>query len=209
LSFTSSGGFISYRELLEVDYLLFLSRGFSLCQAGSPELHEKFTERIRPLAKMEIALISNGMSYKQIKHYSDEAFKRYCGVKRPTFTAMVEELKETEKAKQKSGRPSKLSLHDQLLLTLQYWREYRTLFHLGASFGIHESSAQRIVTKVEDRRASSGRFSLPSHHRSTELGTNLMVVLIDATETTIERPKKNSAGTTAARKNAIPSRLSC
>jgi hypothetical protein len=39
LSLTSSGGFISYRELLEVDYLLFLSRGFSLCQAGSPELH--------------------------------------------------------------------------------------------------------------------------------------------------------------------------
>jgi hypothetical protein len=47
LSFTSSGGFISYRELLEVDYLLFLSRGFSLCQAGSPELHVVISDGAR------------------------------------------------------------------------------------------------------------------------------------------------------------------
>jgi hypothetical protein len=164
---------------------------------------------IRPLAKVGCVPIYNNMRYKQIKHYSDEAFKRYCGVNHSTFNAMVKVLEEAEQAKRKPGRPSKLSLPDKVLLTLQYWREYRTFFHAGASVGIHESNAQRIVTKVEDRLAASGQFSLPSHHRATQLGEDLVAVVIDATETPIERPKKNSAVTTVGRKNAIPSRLNC
>ncbi|QLQ32223.1 MAG: transposase family protein [Candidatus Thiothrix singaporensis] len=44
-----------------------------------------------------------------------------------------------------------MSLADQLLLTLGYWREYRTLFHLGVAYGVHESTAQRIVTRTEQR----------------------------------------------------------
>ncbi|MEQ1231018.1 transposase family protein, partial [Acinetobacter junii] len=43
------------------------------------------------------------------------------------------------------GRPSSLSLEDQLLMTLSYWREYRTLFHVAMSHGIHESTASRII----------------------------------------------------------------
>ncbi len=30
---------------------------------------------------------------------------------------------------------------DQLLITLEYWREYRTYFHLGNSWGVNESTA--------------------------------------------------------------------
>ena len=98
---------------------------------------------------------------------------------------------------------------DQLLLTLQYWREYRTLFHVGACFGVHESTAQRMVSKVERRLLDSGRFNLPSRHRALQLGEDLKLVLLDATETPIERPKKNSAATIAARKSVTASRLSC
>ena len=149
------------------------------------------------------------MRYETISHFSDEQFKRYCGVKRALFNEMIEVLEQAERAKRKPGRPSKLSLADQLLLTLQYWREYRTLFHVGASFGIHESSAQRIVTKVERCLLDSGRFNLPHRHRALELGKDLELVLLDATETPIERPKKNSVVTTVARKSATASRLSC
>lgn len=149
------------------------------------------------------------MRYQQLIDFSNEAFKRYCGVKRVLFDEMVEVLEAAEQAKRKPGRPSELSVADQLLLTLQYWREYRTLFHVGACFGVHESSAQRIVTKVERRLLDSGRFNLPNRHRALELGEELELVLIDASETPIERPKKNSAVTTVARKSAIPSRLSC
>jgi hypothetical protein len=38
------------------------------------------------------------------------------------------------------GRPPKLSWAAQLLMTLMYWREYRTEFHIGLAFGISEST---------------------------------------------------------------------
>ena len=54
-------------------------------------------------------------------------------------------------AKQGSrGSYSKLSIPDQILLTLQYWRKYRTLFHIAQDWGVHESTAQRIVKRIED-----------------------------------------------------------
>ncbi len=48
------------------------------------------------------------------------------------------------------GRPSKLSLEDQVLFCLSYWREYRTLFHVATSYGVSEPTASRIVRHVED-----------------------------------------------------------
>ncbi|WP_197710996.1 helix-turn-helix domain-containing protein, partial [Acinetobacter baumannii] len=36
------------------------------------------------------------------------------------------------------GRPPKLSIEDQILLGLSYWREYRTLFHVATSYGVSE-----------------------------------------------------------------------
>jgi hypothetical protein len=52
------------------------------------------------------------------------------GVQRDTFEAMVEVLQKQAKLKKSSGAP-KLSLSDQVLVALQYWREYRTYFHIG------------------------------------------------------------------------------
>ena len=57
------------------------------------------------------------------------------------------------------GSYSKLSIPDQILLTLQYWREYRTLFHLAQDWGVHESTAQGIVKRIEDMLIKSQRFS--------------------------------------------------
>jgi hypothetical protein len=74
-------------------------------------------------------------------------FKRLTGVKRETFQLMLSVLKQSEQDKKRAGRPSKLSLADQLLLTLMYWREYRTQFHIAKSYGIHEANANRIIAK--------------------------------------------------------------
>ena len=74
------------------------------------------------------------------------------------------------------------------MLTLSYWREYRTQFHIAASYGVHESTANRIITKVEDLLIASGKFNLPKRREVQE--TDWLVVLIDATESPIERPKK-------------------
>ncbi len=53
-------------------------------------------------------------------------------------------------SKKKTGRPGKLSVEDQVLMTLEYWREYRTYFHIGQSWGVNESTAYRIIRKIED-----------------------------------------------------------
>lgn len=140
------------------------------------------------------------MVYEQLKELTPSAFKRYCGVKPQTFTAMLEVLKAREGRKKRPGRPPKLALEDQLLLTLQYWREYRTLFHIATSYGLHESTTARIVKRTEDVLVASEKFNLPKKRELTN-DHELVVVIVDSTETPIERPKKSSNATSVARRN--------
>lgn len=143
------------------------------------------------LQKWYFAPIYGDMRYEQTKSLRDSEFKRLCGVKRHTFEAMLKELKAAEAAKVKPGRPCKLSLEDQLLMTLLYWREYRTLFHLGAAMGLSESAASRRVRWIEDVLVRSGRFALPKRtERFAGPAGQLQAVVVDTTETEIERPKK-------------------
>ncbi|MEZ7921773.1 MAG: transposase family protein [Acinetobacter towneri] len=99
---------------------------------------------------------------------------------------MVEQLQKQVPAK---GRPSKLSLEDQVLLCLSYWREYRTLFHVATSYGVSEPTASRIVRHVEDCLIQSNLFNLPKNLPAGE-GIDWNVVIVDATEIPIQRPKK-------------------
>lgn len=132
------------------------------------------------------------MRYEQTKLLRDVEFKRLCGVKRHTFETMHEELRAAQKAKTKPGRPGKLSLEDQLLMTLLYGREYRTLFHLSTTMGVSEGTASRRVRWVEDTLIGSGRFALPKRTERFARGAagQLKVVVVDATETPVERPQK-------------------
>ena len=58
---------------------------------------------------------------------NDTGFKRYTGIHKTTFHEMLNALQQHEAHKTKSGRPSALSLEEQILLALTYWHEYRTL----------------------------------------------------------------------------------
>lgn len=69
----------------------------------------------------------------EVKNLSSRDFKRLYGVRRETFQQMVEVARSQTPPKKKQGRPNILSLENQVLLTLEYWREYRTYFHLGLS----------------------------------------------------------------------------
>lgn len=100
------------------------------------------------------------MKYAYIKSLSDQQFKRLVGIKTTTFSEMLEVLN-INQSKHHRGRPSKLNVEDQLLMTLSYWREYRTLFHIATTYGIHESSASRIITKIENILITSKKFRLP------------------------------------------------
>ncbi len=50
----------------------------------------------------------------------------------------------------------------------------------------------------------SGKFRLPSKKQLYQNAYNWDVVVVDVTESPIERKKKNSAGTTVERKSGIP-----
>lgn len=84
------------------------------------------------------------MSFEQIKSLSPEFFKRYCGVKPDTFAEICEFARtELRRVQKKSGRPCKLSVADQVLLTLEYWREYPTQFHLAKRWQLSEATVSR------------------------------------------------------------------
>ncbi|MFI0478902.1 MAG: transposase family protein, partial [Candidatus Rhabdochlamydia sp.] len=91
------------------------------------------------------------MRYDCLKEFKDEEFLRLTGVKRSTFEKMVDILKEAESSKKLlGGRPKRLSIEDQLLMALEYIREYRTYFHVGASYQISESACYRNIRWIED-----------------------------------------------------------
>jgi hypothetical protein len=147
------------------------------------------------------------MSYQAIKHLQPSQFKRLCGVKPELFQEMVEVLKsELPKPKQKGGQP-KLTVEDQLLIALEYWREYRSYFHMGQSWGVHESTVCRIVHRVEDILIQSQKFHLPGKKTLMSDETEVEAVIVDVGESPIERPQKNSVVTTAEKRRNIPSSL--
>jgi hypothetical protein len=143
------------------------------------------------------------MTCEQIKNLKEKEFKRLCGVKPNLFREMVEVLQvRLPKQKQRGGQP-KLSTEDQLLIALEYWREYRTYFHIAQSWEIHESTVCRIVHRVEDELIKSGKFNLPGKKALALAETEWSAVIIDVGESPIERPKKNSSITTVGRKRDI------
>ena len=132
------------------------------------------------------------MKYKNIQKLKDEEFRRATGVKRKTFKLMLEILnKEEQKKKKIGGRPNKLPVEERLVMTLEYLREYRTFFHISNDYGISEPLCHINIKKVENLLIKSNKFNLPKRKEKLMSEDELEVFLVDATETPIERPKKN------------------
>ena len=144
------------------------------------------------------------MKYEKIAKYTNTKFRRITGVKRATFDKMVEILRKgyAEKHRRRGRRP-KLSIEDLLLATLEYLREYRTYAHIAASYGIAESNIYRGIKRVEDTLIRDGTFSLPGRKAPLKRDTAYEVILVDATESPIERPPKSKNDTIPARKSGI------
>jgi hypothetical protein len=134
------------------------------------------------------------MRFDSINKLKGEAFRRLTGVRRSTFEEMAA-LLFAAKCRQKAagGKPNTLCVEDQLLMMLEYWREYRTYFHIGQTYGISESAAYRNIKWCENTLAKSKSFRLPGRKAVAASDRAFDIVLIDATETPIERPKKTKA----------------
>ena len=112
--------------------------------------------------------------YETLKGYKDEEFRRITGVKRATFFKMVAILEAAYMAK-------------------------------------HMKRGRRAKLCIEDMLLATFEylreyrtFALPGRKSLLKDDSEYEFLLIDATESPIERPKKNSVGTIPGRKNGTP-----
>jgi hypothetical protein len=144
------------------------------------------------------------MRYSEVKGLEAEDFRRLTGVKPATFTRMLYILNEAEVIKKaQGGKPNKLFMEDRLLMALEYLREYRTYFHIAKSYGISESACYRIIRWIENPLIKHKDFSLPGRKELVKSDAQYQVVLLDATETPIQRPKKDKSTFTQAKRSDI------
>ena len=145
------------------------------------------------------------MGYKEIQKLNDTDFRTVTGFKRETFKAMIAVLQAAESERRRRGGPKPdFSIEDKLLMASQYWREYRTYLHIGAAFGTTKGNVCKIVRWVENILIKSGKFNLPGKKKLTQSDMQYEVVLMDATESPIYRPKKTKDGTILAKRGGTP-----
>lgn len=129
------------------------------------------------------------MHFEDIQDCSPAEFKRLTGVQKETFQHMLATLNQSLRD---FGRPPALSRADQLLLTLMYYREYRTQLHIAKTYKISESAVCRTIHKIEKALLTSDTFHLPGKKALVRPDCPIKVVVVDATESPIERPKKTA-----------------
>jgi Helix-turn-helix of DDE superfamily endonuclease len=142
------------------------------------------------------------MFYKDVENLKPPLFKRLTGVKKEVFLLMhdsVTSFKQEIRKHVSRGRPPKLTYADKILLMLMYYREYRSQFHIGVAYGIAESTVCEIISEMENILIQDKRFHLPGKKVLRE--NTFEVVLVDVTESPVERPKKNSGEIIQAKRN--------
>ncbi len=149
------------------------------------------------------------MFWEKIKNHTNSNFKRLTGVEFKTFKVMVKAVKSNDSKKvkkkgNKRSRPYHLSVEDQILMTLMYYREYRTQFHIGETYGLHESNVGKNIRRIESILKKCNEFTLPGKDKLSGTNHQFEVILIDATESPIERPKKNSTYITQEKRKNTP-----
>lgn len=133
------------------------------------------------------------MMFDKLKSIKKKEILRLTGIDENTFNKIFEILKIEElKKSKKGGKPNKLSLKNRLLMALEYWREYRSYFHIAKSYGISESSCFRNIKWIENTLIKNPNFQRLDGQKSL-LNDNFKdkTVIIDVTESAIQRPKKD------------------
>ena len=142
------------------------------------------------------------MKYENIKNHKEAAFKQVTGVTPATFQAMLEVIETAYgEAHKNRGRHRKLSREDMLLMTLEYYKEYRSLECIGASYGLTKATVGKVIKWVEEALIKSGEFSLPGKKKLVQPTIEYEVIVVDTTETPIQRPKNNQRKYYSGKKN--------
>lgn len=150
--------------------------------------------------------MSKTRKYRKVNKLSSQDFKRISGVSKETFKEMLKAIKSFYlKRKSKGGRKTLLSPSDELLMMLEYYREYRTFKHLGVDYEVSESSAHYIVTKIEKILIEKPQFHLSKlkHFAPKNNDNNIDIKIVDVTESQCERPKKSKRNITLEKRKNI------
>lgn len=127
----------------------------------------------------------------RIEKLEEEKYQELFGVKKATFFKLLEILEKAYmQLHSRGGKPPKLSVLDKLVITLCYYREYRTMQHIAFDYGVVKSAICDAVHWVENVLIKQDEFHLPGKKKLLESNNDIKTILIDATEHEIERPKK-------------------
>jgi hypothetical protein len=133
-----------------------------------------------------------------------DVFKRLYGVEPDTFDKMKAILqREYDKIHKKGGSPPKLTVKDKLTAALKYLREYRTMESIGADYIVSKSTICESIQWVENTLAKDKTFKLPGKKVLKETSDTIEYIIVDVTESPIQRPKKGQKEYYSGKKNAI------
>jgi hypothetical protein len=131
-------------------------------------------------------------------------FKRLYGVKPDTFHKMLSILqKEFDALHKNGGKPPKLTPENKLYITLKYLREYRTMDSIAAEYGVCKGTVCLAIQWVEDTLVNDGTFALPGKRVLKRKSESIQYIVVDVTESPINRPKEGQKAYYSGKKSAI------
>ena len=139
-------------------------------------------------------------------NYNDEfhTFKRLHGVNPDTFKQMLSILQKEFNIQHKhGGKPPKLTPEDKLYVTLKYLRDYRTMDSIAAEYKVCKGTICLSIQWVEDTLVKDGTFELPGKRVLKRKSDTIEYIVVDVTESPINRPKYNQKEYYSGKKNAI------
>jgi len=95
--------------------------------------------------------------------YSSASFKRATGIHKNVFLEIIEILnhhKQLHRKHQTSGNKSILSTEDALLMVLMCYREYRTQYHIGITYGLSDRVC-KMIKEIKTIIVQDASYHLP------------------------------------------------
>jgi len=146
-----------------------------------------------------IEMINNTERLSRLK---ETQYQGIFGVKKQTFEKMLEILEAAYQVLHaQGGKPPKLSVLDKLVITLMYYREYRTFEHIAFDYGVSKSTICESVGWVEETLVDDEAFALPAKRVFEKHNDDIEIIVVDVTEQDIQRPKRGRKNGTRGRKS--------
>jgi len=145
----------------------------------------------------------------RIAKMATSKYKEIFGVEKYIFDRLLRLLECVNifQRKNNAGRKSGLSVLDKFMITLQYWREYRTYRHIAFDYNVGKSTIGEAVIWVENSIISSGLCNLKSARELRDNTSKIKIAVVDVTEQEIERPKRGKKIGILVRKNVTQLKL--